>query len=165
VVVLGNTTPKWILGLGNRLSFGGFDFSIFVYGRLKQNMTNSLSGFYDPLRIGVPQGLNTLTDIKDVWSADNTGGIYPGVAQNAYSGNNPAGNNDFYRQDVNYLRIRDITLGYTFKPKRVIRSARVFAQVQNVGLLTNYKGYDPEIAEGNPYPQTLSTSIGVNLGF
>jgi hypothetical protein len=164
VVKLGNSTPSWIFGLGNRFSYKGFDFSIFMYGRIKQSMSNNLSGFFDPLRLGVPQGLNTLTDIKNVWTVDNPAGIYPGVAINPYN-NNPSGNTDFYRQNVSYLRLRDIALGYTFKGGKTIRSARVYAQVQNVALWTNYKGYDPEITEANPYPQTLSTSIGVSVGF
>lgn len=165
VVRLGYSTPKWSYGMSNRLSYKNVDLSFFIYGRLKQYMSNNLSGFFDPLRIGVPQGLNTLTDIMNVWSIDNPGGFYPGVAQNPYSGANPSGTTNFYMENVNFLRFRDITLGYTFSAKKVIRSARVFVQMQNLGLITNYKGYDPEIAEGNPYPQTLSTSIGVNLSF
>ena len=81
---------------------------------------------------------------------------------------NPSGNTDFYRQDVNYLRLRNITLGYTFNPKKIIRSARLFVDLQNVALWTNYKGYDPEIAignEGNPYPQALSSTLGININF
>jgi hypothetical protein len=70
--------------------------------------------------------------------------------------------------NVNYLRVRNITLGYTVAPKKLVRSVRLFVDVQNVALWTNYKGYDPEIAagnEGNPYPQTLSTTVGVNISF
>lgn len=168
IVVLGYATPKWIFGLGNRFNFMNFDLDIFVYGRLKQSQANNLSGFYAADRIGIPAGQNTLKDIKNVWSSDNTNGIYPGIANNPYSGSNASGNNDFYRQDVNYLRVRNITLGYTFTPKKVIRTARLFVDVQNLGLLTNYKGYDPEIAvgnEGNPYPQALSTTVGLSVGF
>ena len=37
--------------------------------------------------------------------------------------------------------------------------------MQNLALFTNYKGYDPEITETNPYPQNLSSTIGVNINF
>ena len=165
VVALGNSDPQWIFGLGNTFSFKNFDLNIFAYGRLKQYMANNLSGFYAPGRINVADALNTLTDIKRVWSADNPTGDLPGAAANAYSGANPSGNNDFYRQNVNFLRLRNVTLGYTVNTKKIIRSARLFVDVQNLALFTNYKGYDPEITETNPYPQNLSSTIGVNINF
>jgi TonB-linked SusC/RagA family outer membrane protein len=168
VVVLGYQTPKWIFGLGNRFTYHNFDLDVFVYGRLKQSQANNLAGFYAADRIGIPAGQNTLADIKNVWSADNTSGFYPGIANNPVNGSNASGNNDFYRQNVNYLRVRNITLGYTFNPKKIISSARLFVDVQNAALWTNYKGYDPEIAvgnEGNPYPQALSTTVGININF
>lgn len=168
VVVLGYQTPKWSFGFDNRFTYGNFDLDIFVYGKIKELLSNNLSGFYAPDRIGIPAGQNTLAEIKNVWSGDNPAGYLPGIANNPYSGANPTGNTDFYRQNVNYLRVRNITLGYTLSPKKIIRSARLFVDVQNVGLWTNYKGYDPELAvgnEGNPYPQALSTTFGINVGF
>jgi hypothetical protein len=169
VVKLGYSTPKWSLGFDNRVSFMNFDLDVFVYGKLKQNMVNNLSGFYGAARIAGTDAQNTLADIKNVWTVASPTGTLPGIASNPYDGFNPSGTNDFYRQNVNYLRLRNITLGYTFNSvKKVFRSARLFVDVQNVGLLTNYKGYDPELAagnEGNPYPQALSTTVGVNIGF
>jgi len=168
VVKLGYSSPAWSFGFDNRLTYGNFDLDIFVYGKLKQYMLNNLSGFYDPARIAGNSGQNTLADIKKVWSSDNTNGSLPGIAPNPYNGANPSGNNDFYRSNVNYLRVRNITLGYTLNSLKAIRSIRIFADVQNVALWSNYKGYDPEIAgglEGNPYPQALSTTVGININF
>jgi len=130
-------------------------------------MTNNLSGFYAADRLGIPAGQNTLVGIKDVWTADNPNGTLPGIASNPYAVPTNAVSN-FYRQNVNYVRLRNITLGYTFTPRKILRSARLFVDVQNVALWTNYKGYDPEIAvgaEGNPYPQTLSTTVGLSISF
>ncbi|MDQ2657510.1 MAG: SusC/RagA family TonB-linked outer membrane protein [Bacteroidota bacterium] len=166
VVLLGYSSPKWLFGFGNHFTYKGFDLDIFVYGRLQDYQLNDLAGFYTPGRIGVPQGLNTLKDIKDVWSNDNPDGIYPGVAADAYTGSNPSGTHDFYRKPINFARIRNITLGYTFGSNRVFRSARLFVDVQNVALLTNYDGFDPELAQtANPYPPAVSTTLGVNLTF
>lgn len=165
VVALGNRDPKWIFGLGNTFSYKNFDLNIFMYGRIKQYIANNLSGFYAPGRIAVADAQNTLTDIKKVWSAGNPGGTLPGVAADAYSGSNPSGANDFYQQNVNFLRIRNISLGYILNTKKVFHSVRLFVDVQNLALFTNYKGYDPEITESNPYPQNLSSTIGVNINF
>jgi len=168
VVKLGNSSPAWSFGFDNRVTFMNFDLDVFVYGKLKQYLVNNLSGFFDPARIAGNSGQNTLANIKDVWSSDHTTGFLPGIAPNPYNGANPSGNNDFYGKNINYLRVRNITLGYTLNGLKVIRSARFFVDVQNVALWTNYKGYDPEIAgglEGNPYPQALSTTVGININF
>ena len=168
VVRLGNTNPKLLFGFGNKFAYKGFDLDIFIYGRLQNYQLNDLAGFYDPGRIGVPQGLNTLVDIKNVWSNDNTEGIYPGVAADAYTGSNPSGNNNFYRKSVSFARVRNITLGYSFNTNKTIRMARVFFDVQNAALFTNYAGFDPELAANNtpnPYPPAISTTLGVNLTF
>lgn len=168
VVVLGYSNPKWNFGFDNRFMYEGFDLDIFIYGRLKQSLDNNLAFFYSPDRIGNPAGQNTTAGIKNVWSGDNLTGTLPGIANNPYAGSNPTGNTDFYRQDVNYLRLRNITLGYTLKPKTGLRSIRLFVDIQNVAIWTNYKGYDPEISvgnEGNPYPQSLSSTIGLSVGF
>ena len=82
-------------------------------------MANNLSGFYAPARIAGTDAQNTLADIKNVWTADNPTGTLPGIATNPYDGFNPSGTNDFYRQNVNYLRLRNITLGYTYNAKKI----------------------------------------------
>jgi TonB-linked SusC/RagA family outer membrane protein len=164
VVILGYSTPKWNFGLGNRFSYMNFDLDVFMYGKLKQNMANNLSGFYAADRLGIPAGQNTLVDIKNVWTADNPTGTLPGIASNPYAVPTGAAS-DFYRQNINYLRLRNITLGYTYNARKIIRSARLYVDIQNVAVWTNYKGYDPEISENNPYPQTLSTTVGVSVTF
>ncbi len=168
VVRLGYANPKWLFGFGNKFGYRGLDLDVFIYGRLQNYQLNDLAGFYDPGRIGVPQGLNTLVDIKNVWSNDNPEGIYPGVAADAYTGSNPSGNNNFYRKSTSFARIRNITLGYTFAANKYIRLARIFFDVQNAALFTNYAGFDPELAANNtpnPYPPAISTTLGVNLTF
>ena len=165
VVELGNRDPKWIFGLGNTLNFKNFDLNVFVYGRFNQYMNNNYSAFYGADRIGVPDAQNTLIGISDVYSADRPNGSLPGIAANPYAGSNPTGTTDLYQQDVSYLRIRNVSLGYTISPKKMIRSARLFVDLQNLGVITNYKGYDPELTEANPYPQARATTFGVNVNF
>jgi TonB-dependent starch-binding outer membrane protein SusC len=168
VVRLGYGQPAWSFGFSNRFSYRNFDLNVVMYGRLKQYMLNNLSGFYSPARIAGTSGQNVLTDIKKVWTVDNPTGSLPGIAPNYYDGGNPSGNSDFFMQSVNFLRIRNVTLGYTLNPTRIVHSVRFFLDIQNLAILTNYKGFDPELAggnEGNPYPEALSTTAGVNINF
>ena len=94
----------------------------------------------------------------------------PGVATNPYDSYNPSRNSDFYLMDGSYVKLKNITLGYSFSPQlfsnsHFIKGARLFVDAQNVLTITSYKGFDPELATGNPYPQALSLSFGFNLNF
>lgn len=69
-----------------------------------------------------------------------------------------------------YVKLKNITLGYTlpqsvFVGSRFIQGIRFFIDAQNVATFTKYKGFDPELATDNPYPQALSLSFGVNFNF
>jgi hypothetical protein len=114
---------------------------------------------------------NTITDIKDVWSSDNPEGIYPGLSEssNAFNGNNPTSTNDFWLMDAGFVRIKNITLGYSLPQAWLshirLASVRIYADVQNLYVFTNYKGIDPELSDVNPYPQALSTTFGLSVAF
>lgn len=76
---------------------------------------------------------------------------------------------DYYVQNASFLKIDNITLGYTlddlFKNKL---KARVYATVQNPIVITKYDGLDPEVTDGidyNFYPRPLMFMLGVNLNF
>lgn len=170
VVKLGHSSPAWNFGLTNRFNYKDWDLSVFMYGKLKMYLQSdyAANGLYLAGRLSTTSAQNTVQGIKNVWTASNPNGTYPGLAQNPYDGNNPSGVNDFFYQNVNYLRFSNIVLGYTVHAHKIIQSARVYASVQNLGIWTNYKGYDPELAAqgtANPYPQALSTTIGVNVTF
>lgn len=174
IVLLGQTAPAWNFGLANTFSYKNFDLNFFVYSYTGNIAAiNSIGRGYDPANPGQRLALSNIqnvpTEIRRVWTADNPDGDWPGLAPDAYGGNNPSGVNDFYYQKANFVRIRNITLGYTFTnellDRTFVRSARIFFDVQNVGKITNFEGFDPEIFETNPYPQALSTTLGINLGF
>ena len=71
-------------------------------------------------------------------------------------------------ENGNYIRLKNIVLGYTIpsqiSQKFKLRTARVFVQGQNLLTLTKYTGPDPE-ATGYPYPFGRNFVFGVNIGF
>ena len=71
--------------------------------------------------------------------------------------------------DGSFARIKNITIGYSLPEKWInkisMKSVRVYADFQNVYVLTKYKGIDPELSDINPYPQVFSTTFGVNVTF
>jgi TonB-dependent starch-binding outer membrane protein SusC len=187
IVLLTDATPKWSFGFNNTFRYMGFDLNIYIYGLLGRKIPNGYSSFLSPVHISdATAPYNTIKDIKDVWSSDNLNGKYPGLAENVnpYSGSNSATNtglytttnSDFWLMDASFARIKNITLGYTFPVKLGginIKSARVYADFQNVYTFTKYKGIDPEATDGNPssqqspsiYPQVFSTTFGINVSF
>ena len=75
-------------------------------------------------------------------------------------------------EDGSYLRIKNISLGYTLPEnwikKVYLKSARIYCSLQNPFTFTHYEGYNPEVSNGEDYgvyPLARTTSIGVNLTF
>lgn len=182
VVKLGNSTPRWMIGFGNTWSWKGFDLNIYLYSALgfKKYIGTYNSGTgrtYGQIPVAANLGnrgnapSNTYVNVMtDVWNSQNGQGWMPGIATNPYDSSNPSGASDFYLQDGSYVKLKNITLGYTlpqsiFLKSHFIRGARFFVDAQNVATITGYDGFDPELSVGNPYPQALSLSFGFNLNF
>jgi iron complex outermembrane receptor protein len=76
---------------------------------------------------------------------------------------------DYYIEDASFLRMDNITLGYTFENLLVKNSSlRVSAGVQNVFTITNYSGLDPEVFGGidnTIYPRARTYFLGANIRF
>lgn len=169
VVLLGSSIPKYSLGIGNDFSYRNFDLRVFVYGNLDFKRYNNFAPNVEGLRLtGAPT--NTTTLAQDVWTSTNPEGTRPGVASNPYAGNNPAGT-DLDLEDASFIRIGDVSMSYTLPERWLIatgsglRSARVFVNMQDIGLFTRYSGFDPEYTEANPYPKAYSTTFGIELQF
>jgi iron complex outermembrane receptor protein len=75
---------------------------------------------------------------------------------------------DYYVQKASFLRVDNITVGYSFDNLGFISGGRISATVQNPFVITDYKGLDPEIfngIDGSIYPKPVLTVIGLTLNF
>lgn len=171
VVKLGNSTPRWMAGLGNTFSYKGFDLNIYFYGAFGYKKSRGQVPDYANVgNKGTAAGNTYRTLITDVYNSQTGRGWMPGIATNVYSNINPSGTNDFFLMDGSYVKLKNITLGYTmpqsvFANSKFIQGARFFIDAQNIATFTGYKGFDPELQTDNPYPQALSLSFGFNLNF
>jgi hypothetical protein len=76
-------------------------------------------------------------------------------------------------EDGSYLKIKNVSLGYTLSKGIIQRvsmsSARVYISCQNLATFTKYKGFDPEVPSSgidfNVYPVTRTISAGINVTF
>jgi len=75
---------------------------------------------------------------------------------------------DYYVTDASFVRLDNISIGYTFNQKPKAPLVQLTAAAQNVLIITDYKGLDPEISNGidnNIYPRPITFTLGLNVNF
>lgn len=168
-VVLFRPIPKLALGWGNTFKYNNFDLTIMLYGQVGAYRENATLGWADPNN-GILGGVSGTTDLENVWSTKNTGGTLPGSPYSEAELAELVGS-DYNIMKADFIRARNITLGYTFKAKKLINSARVYFDIQNAFIITNYIGADPEVDARQvkgapaPYPMARTYSLGLNINF
>ncbi|MCT4588165.1 MAG: TonB-dependent receptor [Carboxylicivirga sp.] len=159
VVNFGNGTPMPV-GWANNLTYKNWDLGINMYGsfnNIKINNRYAAIGYTGP-----QQGANTVKTFNERYSLYNQTSSVPGMTQ--YESNHGWG--DFYHEKFWYMRLENITLGYRLpvKNQKTIKGLRVFSSVNNIAVLTNFGGYDPEYNVFQ-YPSVTSFTFGVDLKF
>ena len=169
LVKIGNETPRWQYSFRLGAEWKGFDIDLFFQGVGKRDMW-SPSAFVMPLTRGADAIYAWQTDY--VTEADYAAGIidqnaayprmYPGNAGQGVPGANitAIGCNNFYPQDkylmnLAYLRLKNLTVGYTLPQKwtrkATIEKVRIYASFNNLADLVNHTaqyGFDPEVSTG-----------------
>jgi TonB-linked SusC/RagA family outer membrane protein len=169
-VYLGVSTPDFYFGLNNTLQYKNFDFNIYFYGEV--NRTRGGGYYYNGYWALTGQNVSTIA--PKVWYHDNQDSKYYSLIESD-TGSGGA----YYLRDISFLRCRNITLGYTLPlPKDVIQRTRVYVDVNNPFVITNWDGLDPETDGGsynfpgmgslsftNPFPNVTSFTFGVDITF
>lgn len=168
-VLLGGSLPRFMFGGTANVSYKGIDFSMAFQGIGKQNVRYT-EKMVRPL-IGEWAAAPSLIEGK-YWSTYNTdmqnkNAVYPRIT-NVNAGVNYA-MSDFWMFNGRYVRLKNITLGYTL-PKELtkivfIDRMRVYISANDLFQLSKYpKGWDPEMS-GTGYPVTKSILFGLSLKF
>lgn len=169
---IGNGIPDWTFGLTFDAEWKGFDLSLFFQG------VSGVDVFDATYRQDIASG-NYPTWVLQRWTGEGTSNKVPkiGDSKNWVC-------SDMYIQDASYLRLKNITLGYTI-PRSLtnkigINRFRVFARAENLFTWTKYWGFDPEIGASfddntqrhntestgidyGVYPQARTFTIGFNI--
>ena len=164
---IGKGTPDWNFGFNFNADWKGFDFNMFLQGVAGADI------FDATYRTDVTAG-NYPTYMLNRWTGEGTSNKYPILR---------AGDNtnwqvsDLYIVDGSYLRLKNISLGYTL-PRNLTRQIsierlRFFVMAENLVTWTKYWGFDPEISSGGKslgidkgvYPQARIWTVGLNLTF
>ncbi|MHB9141263.1 MAG: SusC/RagA family TonB-linked outer membrane protein [Paludibacter sp.] len=163
---LGNPNPTFIFAMNNTFSYKGIDLSIFLQGVAGNKIINANRFWSEAMAVAQNQTDATLNR----WTGEGTSNTMPRAVFNDPNKNTRP--SDRYVEDGSYLRIKNVTLGYTLPAsltKKVqLSTARFYLTAQNLFTLTKYSGFDPEIGtngiDNNLYPVTRTISVGFNLG-
>jgi len=170
-VKIGNPYPDFTLGLNVNTGWRNLDFNMFWYGAFGHDIFTGGTRRHD---LSMP---NWKGDVLNRWTEDNPSSTHPRVTINDPNGNYTRPS-DFFVEDGTYVRLRNVSLGYTL-PANLINvigatRLRVYVASQNLLTFTGYSGHDPEIGSSwaldvgidrNIYPQARSFSLGINLDF
>lgn len=172
--VIGNPIPKWSYGGNINLAYKNLDLMIGIQGYAGVDIVNGLNFYMQ----GFALPFNGKADILDRWQKPGDITDIARVGQNVPS--NVQRMSSWYVENGSYLRLRNVTLGYTFPPARLkaftknaLTSLRVYVTGQNLVTLTKYTGFDPEVGGGifnrgvdtGGYPHARSFLVGVRLSF
>ena len=205
--VIGSPLPKFTFGWNNTFRYKGFDLNIFINGSygnkvLNYSLMNGPSGGLASMKsLWVNQNASAIKDRAQLVPIDPDKVYADGEAwyndvtnvKVANSGTktprpttaDPNDNDRLssrYIEDGSYLRIKNLSLGYTFPKawmnKIKFENIRVYCNIQNLYTFTKYSGYDPEVGastqdmtgysygvDNGRYPSPTTYSFGVSLTF
>ncbi len=164
---IGNPNPSLIFAMNNSFAWKGIDLSIFLQGVSGNKIFNANRVYQE----GMAVAQNQTTKALDRWTGEGTSNSMPRAVFNDPNKNTRI--SDRFVEDGSYLRIKNITLGYTLPSeislKAKMTTARIYLSCQNLYTFTKYSGFDPEVAatgiDYNLYPVTRTISAGINLVF
>jgi TonB-linked SusC/RagA family outer membrane protein len=180
--VVGSPDPRFILGLGNTLSYKKVTLSFFFTGNFGNKLHNQTMAQYT-----VPNAnniANAFVAAQNYWSTANPNSDIPA---NAGNGGGSWIYNTRWIEQAWFIRLQNVNLSYNIPTRHlghVFSNARVYLQAQNLFVITPYKGMDPEASNNaylaatqnmpaflpgstdiNAYPPVRTFTVGLNLGF
>jgi TonB-linked SusC/RagA family outer membrane protein len=168
---LGTAQPKFTFGLSNTINYKGFDLTFLFQGSYGNKIFNFLQQ-----KLEIPTlSLNASATLLDRYSATNPNGKV------AKATNAPVAQvTDRYIEDGSYVKLKNLSLGYTFSRgvlERIhIKQLRLYVTAQNILTWTKYTGLDPEVnffdsdntkqgIDYGAYPSTKTLLAGLNITF
>ena len=165
--VIGNPNPSWLFSMNNSLSYKGFELSVFLQGIAGNKIYNANN--ID--NTGMAAAYNQTTDVLKRWQGEGTSNSMPRAVFGDPNQNTRV--SDRFVENGSYLRLKNITLSYTFPKqwlqKAQIENARLSLSCENVATIIGYSGFDPEVGingiDQNRYPISRTFSLGLNFNF
>lgn len=172
---IGDPLPDFTFGASFNLTYKNFDLFSTITGTYGNEIINAMTFFLNGYSL-----TNKSTDVLNAWTPENRDTNQPRIGVNR---NNNMRFSDFWVFDGSYLRVQNVTLGYTlpdtWTDRIFCRNLRLYFTVQNLLTITNYPGMEPEVGSSvgfNPdpldfgldnatFPQPRTFIGGINLSF
>lgn len=171
---LGSAVPDFTGGLNLKLTYKNFDLTTFLYASLGNEIYNNSKWFTD--FYGTFKGAAVSSRVLDSWTPQNTNTDVP-IYETASNFSTSQESTSYYVEDGSYLRMMNLTLGYTFPENAfngTFNNFRVAVSTNNLFTISGYDGLDPAVGGaadtnfgvdvGN-YPVTRSFNLNVSLDF
>lgn len=165
---IGNPYPNFTFGLTNTLAYKGFDLSFFIQGQQGNDIYN-LNRYLTESALYTT--FNGTTNVLNRWTGTGTSNDVPRAIQG--DPNNNLRVSTHFIEDGSYIRLKNLTFGYTLPANILGRISatqiRVYFTGYNLLTLTHYTGFDPEVSvsgiDRGIYPQVRTLIGGINIGF
>ncbi len=157
--------PDFSLGFTHNFNYKNWDLSLFFNGQFGQSIYNNTRNAFSTIP-NLSQGRNVYADVASLVGVENPF--------------NPQSVSSRFVEDGSFLRLQNVTLGHNFPvaDDSVFSSLRLFLNAQNLFVITDYSGQDPEISTDRnlnnlpslgidltSYPRPTTFSLGVNASF
>lgn len=175
-VLIGNSFPATNFGLTNNIGYKNFSLTFFIQGMFGFKIYNQAkASFENPYNFLQLYGVSKAG--ANFWTSENTNTLIPSGLANSYGSYDRDGRsvNSIYVENGDFVRLKNINLSYRLPFKASwFQNANVYINLDNVFLITNYSGLDPETAnpvnakagsENDVYPNAKTYSIGFNINF
>ncbi|WP_209406279.1 TonB-dependent receptor [Pseudozobellia sp. WGM2] len=170
--IIGDPNPDFTWGLSQNLSYKNFDLDIFIQGSQGNQVRNLQAAEHAD---GVGNYNQYSVAFEDAWTPSNTDASRPIIDANREFADFFR-NSSFFIEDGSYIRLQNVSLGYNLPEIRGLEAARVYVSAQNLFVITDYSGYDPEVNNSgqdnlnraddyDAYPRAKTFTLGVNLKF
>lgn len=168
-VYSGSGLPTYEIGYTFNANYKNWDFSMNWYAALGQEIMNGFDAW--------AYGFGRHKDLIYQWSPQNQNSPVPAYRNDVRRHNNYLGYSDLWLEDGSYLRLRQVSVGYSFPKKTLeklgVSRLRFYVRAQNPLTITKYSGYNPEVGGGiaargldkNTGPISSQYMLGVNFNF
>ncbi|MDL2212871.1 TonB-dependent receptor [Bacteroides sp. OttesenSCG-928-N06] len=174
-IMIGNPHPDVTIGFNLNFGYKGIDLSITASGAFGMQVAQSYRSYANNETENYTNNM-----VAKYWTGEGSTNKFPRFTYGKHA--NLQKISDIWLEDADYVKIRDITLGYDFKQllkhKLPLSQLRLFVSLQNFITFTGYSGMDPEVSYGGGssypwasgvdlgfYPNPKSVIFGVNLKF
>jgi len=177
--IIGKAMPDLYGGLTNVFKWKNLDFSIFSRFSLGNQVYNLIRGTTENLGWSNDGGLssiyaNNTLNVRDRWKKPGDEAEY---GRASFINLNLGLNSSQMVENASFFRIQNINAGYSLPSPGKFSSVRIYAEVQNLWILTSYKGFDPEVSSNGgladrtagvdygAYPSARTFLMGLSLKF